>query len=124
MSICERLFELMGTQRGRQEQLAAHIGVKPTTITNWKQRNSDPPAKLIIPICEFLGCSIEYLLMGKEKEDADAITGISDDALKVACLWDGLDEPGKAIILGDIYRRAEVLADAEEQRGGSLRAAR
>lgn len=114
MSICERLFELMGTQRGRQEQLAAYIGVKPTTITNWKQRNSDPPAKLLIPICEFLGCSLNYLLTGEEKEDADAIQGISDDALKVARLWDELDVPGKAIILGELYRRAEALAAPDD----------
>ncbi len=118
MSICERLFELMGTQRGRQEQLAAYIGVKPTTITNWKQRNSDPPAKLLIPICEFLGCSLNYLLTGEEKEDADAIRGISDDALKVGCLWDGLDEAGKAIILGDIYRRAEAMTMASDALAG------
>ena len=118
MSICERLFELMGTQRGRQDQLAAYIGVKPTTITNWKQRNSDPPAKLLIPICEFLGCSLNYLLTGEEKEDADVIRGISDDALKVGCLWDGLDEAGKAIILGDIYRRAEAMTMASDALAG------
>lgn len=114
----------MGTQRGRQEQLAAYIGVKPTTITNWKQRNSDPPAKLLIPICEFLGCSLNYLLTGEEKEDADAIQGISDDALKVARLWDELDVPGKAIILGELYRRAEALTAPDDGPGSPLRAAR
>ena len=59
------------------------------------------------------------------KKDADAIRGISDDALKVGCLWDGLDEAGKAIILGDIYRRAEAMTMASDALAGEqLRAAK
>ena len=46
------------------------------------------------------------------------IRGISDDALKVGCLWDGLDEAGKAIILGDIYRRAEAMTMASDALAG------
>lgn len=120
MTICERLFSLIGSQRGRQEQLAAYIGAKPTTITNWKQRNSDPPAKLIIPICEFLGCSVEYLLTGKEGSSSIEVSGVSEDGLKVGCLWDGLDEAGKAIILGQIYQRAEAMEN-KGSAGGRLR---
>lgn len=65
------------------------------------------------------------LVPHEEKKDADAIRGISDDALKVACLWDGLDEAGKAIILGDIYRRAEAMTMASDAlTGEQLRAAK
>ena len=65
------------------------------------------------------------LVPHEEKKDADAIRGISDDALKVGCLWDGLDEAGKAIILGDIYRRAEAMTMASDAlTGEQLRAAK
>lgn len=71
---------------------------------------------------------MEYILTGEgqaAEKDADAIRGISDDALKVGCLWDGLDEAGKAIILGDIYRRAEAMTMASDAlTGEQLRAAK
>ena len=37
MTICERLFEMLGDQRGKQEQLAKYLGVAPTVLTNWKE---------------------------------------------------------------------------------------
>lgn len=122
----------------RQKDLAEAIGVPASTLNSWLKRGRDIPAQYVIGIAEFLECTPMYLLTGDitqqidpasllptKKEDADAIRGISDDALKVACLWDGLDEPGKAIILGDIYRRAEALAGAsEEGRGARLKEAK
>lgn len=116
MSICERLFELLGEKRGQQEQLASYIGVAPTTITNWKKRNTDPPAKLIIPICEFLNIPVNYLLSGEEKSNPETdpytIEGISPDAVRTAIVWDSLDEAGKVITKGEIYRRAEAMSEA------------
>lgn len=116
MTICERLFELLGEQRGKQEQLAAFLGVGPTTITTWKRRNTDPPAKLIVQICEFLGCSTDYLLTGRDEETAPIhnISGISEDAQKVGSMWERLDESGRAIILGEIYRRRELMTAPKE----------
>lgn len=103
----------------RQKDLADSIGVPVSTLNSWLRLGRDIPAQYIIGIADCLQCSPMYLLTGdateqidpatlvphEEEKDADAIRGISDDALKVACLWDGLDEAGKAIILGDIYRR-------------------
>lgn len=44
------------------------LGINTSTMTNWKNRGTDPPARYISPICEFLGVSIEYLLTGEEPE--------------------------------------------------------
>ena len=142
MDLKERLRDTiqirLHTMGLRQKDLADAIGVPVSTLSGWLRLGRDIPAQYIIGIAECLECTPMYLLTGditqqiepasllpQKKEDADAIRGISDDALKVACLWDGLDEPGKAIILGDIYRRAEALAGAsEEGRGARLKEAK
>lgn len=121
----------------KQKDLAEAIGVPASTLNSWLKRGRDIPAQYIMGISDFLECTPMYLLTGditqqiepasllpQKKEDADAISGISDDALKVARLWDGLDEPGKAIILGELYRRLETLANSEEGPGGRLREAK
>lgn len=123
MTIGERIAQLLREQGKMGKDLAAYLGVSAASVTGWA-RGSYPSSQYIIKISEFLGVSVEYLLTGEEKEDADAIRGISDDALKVARLWDELDVPGKAIILGELYRRAEALAAPDDGPGSPLRAAR
>lgn len=123
MTIGERIAQLLKEQGKMGKDLAAYLGVSAASVTGWA-RGSYPSSQYIIKISEFLGVSVEYLLTGEEKEDADAIRGISDDALKVARLWDELDVPGKAIILGELYRRAEALAAPDDSSGSPFRAAR
>lgn len=124
MTIGERIAQLLKEQGKMGKDLAAYLGVSAASVTGWA-RGSYPSSQYVIKISEFLGVSVEYLLTGEEKEDADAIRGVSDDALKVAYLWDGLDEAGKAIILGDIYRRAEAMTMASDTLAGEqLRAAK
>lgn len=100
-------------------------GGKSGSISGWK-KGAWPSSDIVVRLAARLNVSTDRLLTGRDAktEDADAISGISDDALKVACLWDGLDGPGKAIILGELYRRAEALANSEERRDASFRAAR
>lgn len=66
--------------------------------------------------------STDALTEGK-KESSDEIRGISDEGLKVGCLWDNLDEPGKAIILGKIYERLEGPSDSDHADGRGLKRA-
>lgn len=130
MTIGERIAQLLDEQGKLAKDLARHLGIDASSVTGWV-RGSWPSSKYIIGISQFLEVSVEYLLTGEvgegteTKKDADAITGISDDALRMACLWDNLDEAGKAIILGDIYRRAEAMNIASEKdTGGPFREAK
>lgn len=54
--------------------LCEAIGISSSTMTNWKNRGTDPPAKHIIPICEFLNVSPYFLLTGKENNEEIALS--------------------------------------------------
>lgn len=70
MTIAERMFILMEEKGKKSVDLSVVLGVGTGQISTWKKRNTDPPAKYITKICEFLGISYEFLLTGKEKNTA------------------------------------------------------
>lgn len=67
MTICERMFEVMDQRDITAYALCQKTGLSNSTLSNWRSRNTDPPAKYLIPICEILGCSVNYLLTGKDE---------------------------------------------------------
>lgn len=91
MTICERLFHELDSRNLTAYALSKFIGVNTTTTTNWKQRGTDPPAKYIAPICEFLGCSVSYFLTGSDTETetkkAPAL-GISENGREMLELYE------------------------------------
>lgn len=68
MMIIQRILSLLDRKNLKQVDLCKYLGINTSTLTNWKNRNTDPPAKYLIPICEFLGVDCEFLLTGKEKQ--------------------------------------------------------
>lgn len=72
MTICERMFSILDARADKNAAgLCRKIGVNTNQTTNWKNRNTDPPAKFLIPICEYLEVSVIYLLTGTEASDED-----------------------------------------------------
>ena len=109
MGIVERVRSLAEKNGHTIASVERELGFGQGSIRNWNK--AAPSADKLYKVAKLFNVSMEYILTGEgqaAEKDADAIRGISDDALKVGCLWDGLDEAGKAIILGDIYRRAEA----------------
>ena len=68
MTINNRLFCIMEEKNIKQSDLSSYLGISKSVITNWKKRGSNPPAELLVNICELLDISIEYLLTGKEEQ--------------------------------------------------------
>lgn len=68
--IIKRILELLESKNLKMADLCRYLDINTSTMTNWKNRNTDPPAKFIFPICEFLGVSCEYVLTGTEKISA------------------------------------------------------
>lgn len=68
MTISERMFFILEKKNLKSVDLANLLNVGTGQISTWKKRNTDPPAKYIPLICEFLGISYEYLLLGNDED--------------------------------------------------------
>ena len=69
MSIIERITQIMDTKNLNQSDLCKMLGIKDSTFSTWKTRGTDPPAKYILLICEYLGVSVDYLLGRTENQN-------------------------------------------------------
>lgn len=72
--IIQRILMLLEEKSLTATDLCHAIGINTSTMTNWKNRGTDPPAKLIIPICEFLEVSCNYLLTGNDNSKAEMLS--------------------------------------------------
>ena len=65
MTISERLFQLFEEEEKRPADLCKILNASTSMTSSWKSRNTDPPAKYILTICEFLDVTPEYFLSGE-----------------------------------------------------------
>ena len=59
----------MENKKIKWADVARHLGVSRSVVGNWKMRETNPPTEYIVPICELLNVSVEFLLTGTEKEN-------------------------------------------------------
>lgn len=64
MTISERMFQILDEKGKKAADLCKILNVNNSQATNWKNRKTDPPAKYIIKICDFLETTPEFLLTG------------------------------------------------------------
>ncbi len=107
MFIINNLLSLLEEKGLKQADLCEAIGISSSTMTNWKNRGTDPPAKHIVSICEFLDISPYLLLTGKEK--SSPTVELTADERELLDIYNRLSDKSKGIILG----RAEQLIELE-----------
>ena len=66
MEIIERIYELLNKSDKKAYELCERLNIRTSTMSTWKARTSDPPARYMKTIADFLGVSLDYLLTGKE----------------------------------------------------------
>lgn len=79
--IIKRVLSLLDEKSLKMADLCRYLGINTSTMANWKNRETDPPAKYIIPICEFLNVSCEFLLTGQENGSHNAVDSNDSDWL-------------------------------------------
>ena len=77
--INERITNLLSSNSAfSQKDLANYIGKQPSTLSNWLLKDREIPSSYLIPICEYLNVSLNYLLTGSEIESSNVTTSTSD----------------------------------------------
>lgn len=97
MYIIDDILNLLEKKGLKQADLCSYIHINTSTMTNWKNRKTDPPAKYIIPICEFLDISPYRLLQGKEKNSSTE--KLTADEQELLTYYKDLTKREKRIIL-------------------------
>lgn len=119
MTICERMFAELDKKGLTAYGICQAIGVNTSTTSNWKLRNTDPPAKYIAPICEYLGCSVEYLLTGQEAPQGikkEPTQEVSPDELEMLELFRALPYKEQQRAIGRLQTLVEVSKDEGPQK--------
>lgn len=104
--IINNLLLLLEKKGLKQADLCEAIGISSSTMTNWKNRGTDPPAKYIIPICEFLNITPYLLLANKESSPT---IDLKADEQELIDIYKNLSTMNK----GRLRERAEMLAELE-----------
>ena len=67
MTISERIFERMNDLSMSQKEFSEATGIIPSTISEWKNKKTNPSSDKIMIICKVLEITPEWLLSGVEK---------------------------------------------------------
>jgi transcriptional regulator with XRE-family HTH domain len=65
MSIGERILLALEYSKKNQADLARYLSTKSSTVTGWIKEGRTPSAASVVPICEFTGVTVIWLLTGE-----------------------------------------------------------
>ncbi len=99
MEIIERIYQLLDEKDKRAYALCEKLNIRTSTMSTWKARTNDPPAKYMKAIADFLGVSLDYLMTGQEAPIRKNTTQEEDDLLD---LFRSLPEPKKYEFIGEL----------------------
>ena len=107
LCIIDNIIVILKEKKLKQSDLCDYIGINTSTLTTWKSRKTDPPARYIIRICEFLDVSPYLLLTGKEKNTIK--NQLPKDEQEFFEIFNNLLDINKAKVI----ERAKTLAEIE-----------
>lgn len=111
MGIVERIRTLAAEKGETIASIERLCSFGQGSIRKWD--HAAPSADKLYKVAQIFNVSMEYLLIGglratlQEDQHEKEFEGIGVDGLRAGLLWEQLDEPGRAIILGEMYKRLE-----------------
>lgn len=109
LCIIDNIIEILEKKHLKQSDLCAYIGINTSTMTTWKSRKTDPPAKYIILICEFLNISPYVLLTGKEKSSStDNLSENEQEMLNIFSKFNPIEQAKLIGKLEGLYRYKQI----------------
>ena len=80
----EQIF-ILAKERGiQQKELAKHIGVAPSVLSDWKKGRIKPSTEMIIKIADFYEVTVDHLLSNKITAPLSEKPEIDEEVLELA----------------------------------------
>ena len=83
MEIIERIYQILDETDKKAVDLCNVLKIRTSTMSTWKIRVNDPPAKYMKTIANFLGVSLDYLLTGEETPSKKTTSLDEDEMLEL-----------------------------------------
>ncbi|WP_026527944.1 helix-turn-helix domain-containing protein [Butyrivibrio sp. VCD2006] len=122
MTISERIFERLAQLSMTQKEFSEKTGIQPSTISEWKKNKTNPSSEKIMPICEALGVTPDWLLSGidpagSREESRDYYTVKKDtDMGRLIAYYNRLEPMFRERVMG--YAEAYAGLDADTEKAG------
>lgn len=108
MNIIQRIISQMEEKSIAYDEFARYLQINPSTLSTWKKRNTDPPAKLLPLIAQRLNVTIDYLITGNTDKKLSSNPSSTNNDHKLIQLYKQLDLEGQMLVLAtaiEEYRR-------------------
>ncbi|MEM1804434.1 MAG: helix-turn-helix transcriptional regulator [Thermoplasmata archaeon] len=102
MKIGERIVKILKEKNLTQKELADYIGIKQSTISDWKGKGTSPSSEYIYKISEYLDESPYFVLTGKND-----INKLTDEEINLINKYNLLTEKNKGKVENFIDERIE-----------------
>ena len=77
MEILERITKILKEQHKKQKDLTDYLGISQNNYTDWKSGRLNSYKKYLPQIAEFLGVSVDYLLLDRDtQKKADTLSDV------------------------------------------------
>ena len=120
MTISERIIERLQQLSMSQKEFAKQVGIKESTISEWKKNKTNPSSDKILAICKALDVTPEWLLSGvdpaasRSKNQTYYVIDVDTDTGRLVAEYNKLEKSQRDRILGYVEAFSSMIKNPEE----------